>query len=124
MSTPPSKPASQVPIINRIRILHRDLYLIGLKFGKREKLGIHSTVEKYCIEILSLAIESAFQINTEKVKPLERLRINLGIIQNLVRTENELEILNEKEYIRISAQLVEISKSTNNWLNYVAQKGL
>ncbi|MFA7252712.1 MAG: hypothetical protein WC027_02545 [Candidatus Paceibacterota bacterium] len=79
-------------------------------------------MEKIAITILSLAIESAFRPKIEKIAPLERLRVDLGIIQNLIRTEAELKIIEEKIYIRLSSQLVQISKETNNWLNYLTKK--
>lgn len=79
-------------------------------------------MEDFCVEILSLSIESAFQIRSDKINTLKKLRIKIGVIQNLIRTENELKIINDKAYERISEQIIEISKQTNNWLNSLTQK--
>lgn len=92
------------------------------KFSKRDKLGIHTIIENLCIEILSLAIEAALKPAGLKLSILEILRIKIGVFQNLIRTENELGIIDDKIYVRISAQIVEISKMTNGWINFVLGK--
>lgn len=75
-----------------------------------------------CIEILSLAIESAFSPKNIKLSTLEKLRVRTNVLKNLVRTENEIGIIDAKTYLRISEQLVEISKMTNGWINFVTEK--
>jgi len=99
------------------------LYIIGRKLNKRDKLGLHTNIENLCLEILSLSIEAAFQTKFSKVPTLQKLRIKTSVLQNIIRTEYELQIIEEKSYIRLSEQLVEISKMTNGWLSYVTQKG-
>lgn len=79
-------------------------------------------IEELCIEILSLAIEAAFQNKDEKIYTLKKLRVKNGVLQNLIRTENELSVLDDKAYFRISEQAIDISKQTNNWLNSLTQK--
>jgi hypothetical protein len=54
---------------------------------------------------------------------LELLRIRIGLLQNLIRTENELCIIGEKSYLHLSSQIIEISKMANGWLNYINTKG-
>jgi len=50
------------------------------------------------------------------------LRIKTNVLKNLVRTEYEIKIIDMKTYLRISEQLVEISKMTNGWINFVNGK--
>lgn len=79
-------------------------------------------IETQAIAILSLAVESAFKARSQKQPLLETLRVNIEILKHLVRTENELAILDFKTYVRLSEQLVEISRMTNGWINYITQK--
>lgn len=111
-----------MPIINAIRILHKDIYCTSNKLSKRDKLGIHTLTETVCIEILSLAVEATFKPKYAKKDYLEALRVKVEILKHLIRTEHELEILDNKTYLRISEQIVEISKMTNGWINYLTQK--
>lgn len=90
---------------------------------KQHKLGIHAEVLRQSLKILSLAIEAAFKQKALKFPVLEKLRIEIEILKHLVRTENELKIIDAKIYLRLSGQLVEISKMTNGWINFVTQKG-
>ncbi len=111
-----------LPIIHAIRILHKDIYCTSGKFSKRDKLGIHATVEAFCVEILSLAIEASFKPKYAKKDSLDALRLKTEILKHLIRTENELEIIHDKTYLRFSEQIVEISKMTNGWINFVTEK--
>jgi hypothetical protein len=43
-------------------------------------------------------------------------------LKHLVRMEHEMQIIDEKKYIRIAGELVEISKMTTGWLKNVLQK--
>ena len=52
------------------------------------------------------------------------LRIKTNVLKNIVRTEYEIKVIDMRTYIRISEQLVEISKMTNGWINFVTEKEL
>ena len=111
-----------MPIIHAIRILHKDIYCINKKLSKRDKLGIHATIEALCVEILSLAVEAAFRSKYTKKDALETLRVKVEILKHLIRTEHELEIIQDKTYLRLAEQIVGISKMTSGWISYVTQK--
>jgi len=102
--------------------LHKQLYTIGQKLPKRDKLGIHALVEALCIEILALAVKGAFQSRQIKLGTLELLRVKIEVLKHLVRTEYELGVTQEQTYLRFAEQLVGISKETNGWIGYT-QKG-
>ncbi|MDP3661406.1 MAG: four helix bundle protein [bacterium] len=98
--------------------MHKEIYIVGQKLPKREKLGIHAGVEMFCIEILALAIEAAFKSHKQKIPILEQLRVKIEVLKHIVRTEHECSILDERKYLRLSEQLVIISKETTNWIVY------
>ncbi len=102
--------------------MHKELYIIGQKLPKRDKLGIHASVENLCIEVLACAINGAFQSKQTKLGTLGSLRVKVETLKHLVRTECELGITDEKTYLRLAEQLVTISKETNGWISYT-QKG-
>jgi hypothetical protein len=72
--------------------------------------------------MLSLAIESAFQTKINKVEILRKLRVKNNVLQNLIRTENELKIIDDQTYQRLAEQTVKISKENNNWLASLTPK--
>lgn len=111
-----------MPIVHALRILHKELHVIGRNLPKADKLGLHSTVETFALNCFILAIEAAFTKAETKCQPLEKLRVAISILKNMVRTENELRIIDDKTYLRLSTQLMEISKMATGWLAY-AQKG-
>ena len=102
--------------------MHKELYSIGYKLPKRDRLGIHATIEALCRETFSLAAKAAFQSRHIKLGTLEALRVNVETLKHLIRTEQELAVIMEQTYLRLSVQLIEISKMTNGWIAYT-QKG-
>lgn len=90
--------------------------------SKRDKLGFHSTIERICVDVLLLSLESAFQSRSTKLTTLESLRVEIEILKHLIRSENELRIISDKQYHNLSEQLIEISKMTNGWIRFITQK--
>lgn len=108
------------PIIHKVRLLHRDIYIIGHKLPKRDKLGIHGEIETACLKLLALLVEAAFMRREAKLKTLEIARVNGEVMKNLMRTEYELGVIDERTYLRVSKETVEISKMLNGWISYAA----
>jgi hypothetical protein len=102
-------------------LLHKDIYTIGHKLNKRDKLGIHKTVEDNLLNLLQFLIEAAFIPRQEKLKTLEKARIQGEILKHLIRTEYELKVLDEKTYFRIVKDAIEISKMLNGWIVYISK---
>ncbi|TSC57359.1 MAG: hypothetical protein Greene041679_349 [Parcubacteria group bacterium Greene0416_79] len=119
--TPPDKTPS---VILKIRLLHKELYTIGHKLSKRDKLGIHASVEKCCLELFSMVIAAAFTHRQDKNKIvlLKTARVRCEMLANLMRTEHELGIIAEETYLHISSQMVGIGKDLNGWITYQTQK--
>ncbi len=70
-------------------------------------------IETRCVEILALAIEAAFTPKAEKKPPLQKLRIKSEVAKHLIRTEYEMAVIADAQYIALETQLVEISKMAN-----------
>ena len=45
----------------------------------------------------------------------------MEIIKNIIRTEYELTVIDEKTYIRLAKDTVEISKMLNGWITYISK---
>lgn len=118
MTPPDNTPA----IVHAIRILHRELYVIGKRLPKSDKLGIHATTETAALRMLALSVDASFRPKAEKTETLKTLRLATEIAKHLWRTERELNVIDEKTYIRLAASFVGISKMANGWLAYVTKK--
>lgn len=95
------------------------LYMNGNKMNKRDKLGIHSYIEKEFLKTFSLLIKSSILAKEEKHQMVKQAKIEIEILKQLIRTEYELKIITEKVYLQIEHKLQEISKMTNGWLKYL-----
>jgi hypothetical protein len=70
---------------------------------------------------MTLIIKASFAPKIRKVESLEHVRISLELLKHLVRTEHELKIITEKQYVHAESLLIETSKMTNGWIRYVTQ---
>ena len=71
--------------------------------------------------MLALAVSASVASKSEKLRPLETLRIKIELAKHLVRAMQELNIVKVEIYLDISARLQEISRMANGWIKYVIQ---
>jgi len=95
------------------------LYQLNKKIPKRDKYGIHQKIEQSCLDCLKFSIKAVFFTKTEKNSVLQKLRIEIEIMKQLVRLSNELEIIQRKNYFILEQQLQEISKMCTGWIKYI-----
>jgi hypothetical protein len=70
---------------------------------------------------MTALIKTSLTTRNKKLEPLEEARLSLEVTKHLVRTEYELNIITQKQYIHIESLLVESSKMTNGWIKYLTQ---
>lgn len=104
-----------VPVVHKIQNLYKEVYRIGGKIPKRDKLGIHAKVESVILEILALVIAAAFTPREKKKPILESARVKTEVAKQLIRTEQELHSITEVSYLALEGQLQEISKEITKW---------
>ena len=90
--------------------------------SKRDKLGIHKHTEEATLYLLILVIEAAFAPRESKLKILQSARLRGEVLKNIIRTEHELDVVDERAYLRLSANLIEISKMLNGWISYISSQ--
>ncbi len=104
-----------------VKQLYAILYQTGNKLTKRDKLGIHTHIERIMLEIMSNIVNASFSNKITKQTSLEQARVSLEILKHLIRTEHELKIIDQKTYFRIEGLIIETSKMTNGWIKYITQ---
>gem|GEM_PF-531191 len=118
----PPPDTTLTPLVLHIGKVYKTLYTLGNKLSKRDKLGIHRTIEETILRILQLSIKGTFSDKDRKIPYLEEVRVSIEATKLLIRTEHELHIISEKTYFTISAQPIEASKMTNGWLRSLKNK--
>ena len=118
LRSPPPHAIFDIPVVHKIRKLYAYVYLIGNKLPKRDKLGLHSHIEKEFLRAFSFLISASLESKSEKVILIKKARLQIETLKQLVRTEYEIKIIPEKAYLNIELKLQEISKMTNGWLKY------
>jgi adenine-specific DNA methylase len=106
-------------LIHALRNVYKEVYLASNKVSKRDKLGIYAKIENATLDAFSLCIEAAYKTKPEKRLMLEKVRIQIETIKQLVRLANEMKIMEEKKYLFLAELLQEVSKMTNGWIRYL-----
>ncbi|MEK7461636.1 MAG: four helix bundle protein [Patescibacteria group bacterium] len=100
--------------------MYKEIYQIGNRLPKRDKLGLHGVIEKICIKLLVLSIKASLRrVSIEKQESVIKLRIKTETLKYLIRVESELKIIQEKPYLLLEEKLQEISKEVTGWEKYL-----
>lgn len=111
------------PVVHKTTRLYKDLYKISKGIPKRDKFGIYTKIENTCLDCLDLSIEATLLSKTEKIPILQKLRIKIELLKQLIRLLYELEIINSKKYFYLEQQLLKISKMATKWQQFLTNKG-
>ncbi|MEK9167184.1 MAG: four helix bundle protein, partial [Patescibacteria group bacterium] len=107
---------TDIPLVHKTTELYKKIYQISSGLPKKERLGIFLRLETTILEMLESAIEAAFLSRTEKLPMIMHLRRQTEIAKRLTRITHDLNLLDQTKYIRLSADLQEISKMANGWI--------
>lgn len=102
--------------------VYREIYQVGKKIPKADKLGIHTTLQNKLLLALEYAVSAAFADVTSKKVYLEKFRTLTEVSKHLLRTEHELSVIPENTYIRIAKLLVDASKMNAAWLKNTEER--
>lgn len=118
MKQPPPD-AIQAPIVHTIGRLYLDLYRHGTRVSKRDRYGIHRTIEDECLATLRVAIRAALEKPGAKTALVRSLTIEVELLKHLVRGAHEVGSILLPAYIEIQKRLQEISRDASAWLKYL-----
>ncbi len=117
-----TKTFSPPAIIHNLADLYKNIYKINKKLPKQDRFSIGKRTEDICFDCLNLAIETALSNRQIKNGVISKLRIKIETLKQLIRLENELEIITDKTYLALQNQLQEISKMATGWHKYLTNK--
>lgn len=86
---------------------------------KRDKFGIYLKVENIILDTITISIDAALNQKDKKKPLLYELRIKIETLKQLVRTMNDLKIIEDRAYLILQTQLQEISKMATGWMKYL-----
>ena len=109
--------------MHKICDFYKKIYLFSQKIDKKNKFGIFAKIENICLDAIILILEARFEIKIYKIKPLKSARTKIEILKRLIRISWELKIIEDKKYIDLESDLIEISKEINNWINSLTKIG-
>ena len=106
-------------MIHKICEFYKKVYSLSFKIPKKDRLGIHSKIESFCLETICLIITAALETKIKKLPILNSARIKIEVLKRLIRVVYELNIIAKEKYIDLEYDLQEISKMINGWIKYL-----
>jgi len=102
--------------------LYKKIYLLSPKIPKKDKFGIWLKIESICLEVIDSITAASLEFKTNKLLILNSARIKIELLKRLIRICEELNIIENKNYINLELDLCEISKMANGWIKYLLKK--
>ena len=87
--------------------------------SKRDRYGIHRTLEDTCLRALRIAIGAALEKRGAKNALVRSLSVEIEVLKHLVRAAHEAESILLPAYIELQKRLQEISRGASAWLKYL-----
>jgi hypothetical protein len=119
MNPPPEISKFDIPLVHKVFELHKKIYLAYSKIPKKDRFGIWLKTENICLEVIDYIIAASLENKSAKFPPLNSARIKTEILKRFIRTARELNIIENKRYLFLEADLQEISKMINGWIKYL-----
>lgn len=110
------------PIVHHIHIVYKEIYQLGRKIPKRDKLGLHRTIEELCLSTLTASIRASLSSKQDKSPVIREIRIAVETLKYLIRVSCELRVIEEKHYVSVEGKLQEISKMAVGWERYITKQ--
>lgn len=120
LSPPPN--GVNTSLVHRVSEFYRQIYFLSGRIDKRNKFGIWLKIENSCLETLRLIIKASFTNKQNKLPLLDSARTEIEVLKRLLTITQEIKIIQIKNYLQLESDLQEISKMTNGWIKYLAQK--
>ena len=87
--------------------------------SKRDRYGIHRTIEDECLAALRIAIGAALEKRGAKTALVRSLSVETEVLKHLVRCAHETGSIELPAYIELQKRLQEISRGATAWLKYL-----
>ncbi len=109
-------------MVHRVSEFYRQIYFLSGRIDKRNKFGIWLKIENSCLETLRLIIKASLTGKISKLPLLDSARTEIEVLKRLLTITHEIKVIQIKNYLQLESDLQEISKMTNGWIKYLAQK--
>jgi len=105
----------EVPIIQKIYDLYREVYLAVEKMPKKDRFSLGQKIEQINLDLIELLI-GAGSNKDKKLLYLGKAAIKLDLLKMLIRLAEEVKAIPTKKYLHLQEILQEIGKMLGGWI--------
>lgn len=110
---------NEIPIIQKTYDLYKTIYEYTKAFPKSDKYALGEKIKELILETLELLIEAESAKREWKEPILEKVNKKLGVIKLLNRLANETKIMDNRKYLILTDQSLEIGRMLGGWIKSV-----
>lgn len=108
----------EVPIIQKVYDLYREIYLAVEKMPKKDKYSLGQKIEQSNLDILEPLI-GAGSNKDKKLLYLEKAAIKLDLLKMLIRLAEEIKAIPTKKYLHLQEIIQEIGRMLGGWIRSI-----
>jgi|SRR3989338_9499232 len=109
----------EVPVIKKLYELYKYTHRLILKFPKHERYTLGEKLERIILDAIEYIAFGNSQPKNFKDGYLVKANAKIEILKVLYRLAFDLEIIEDKEYLKAEECLQEIGKMLGGWIKYL-----
>lgn len=91
-------------------------------FPKDKKYSLGQKIDNDILEILELSVKAAYLSKQEKLPVLKEIDFKINFLKTMIRLANEIKALDNKKYLALEKQILEIGRMNGGWLRSISQQ--
>ena len=103
-------------IIHKTYQLYVVLYACIARFPKKDRHSLGQKCDNSTLEILEYFFHAQSQQGSRRMAFLQRADIRLKILQTLIRVAYDIKALDQRSYISLQKDIIEIGKMLGGWI--------
>lgn len=107
---------SDILIIHKTYSFYLGLYDTAATIPKKDRFGLGLKCESLALEILELLYEANAKWGSARLALLQSVDIKLKVLQTLLKALLDVKAIDDKRYLQLSEQLIEIGKMLGGWI--------
>lgn len=112
---------NELPIIYKMRQLYKAFYHYLSLFPKKDRYAIGNKCENYIIYTIELLFMASFAEIEEKKKLINSASLKFDCLKLFIRICHELRLLDDKKYLTLQKQIIEIGRMLGGWQRSLKQ---
>jgi len=112
----PGRLSVDIPIFQKAYEFYKSFYTLVAHFPKKDRFTIGQKIESTILDLIEDIITASQLNKQEKLPVLKRASVKLDLLKIFIRMSKDLKILDNKKYLLLESQILEIGRMLGGWI--------